>query len=424
MINKLILRRFYNSGFVRNVFQTASTRIILIPISLITSVIIAKAVGPEGRGVYAICLTIGALGIQFGNIGLHTSNTFHVSRSPDLFPYLFGNSIFISFFWGFSISGLAWAFFTFFPQLVPVQGILLFLGLIWIPIGLAYLLLQNLLLATQDIGSYNKIEVSTKLITLALIGGCVYFSDEISVKLIIIISLATLLSGLIWAFWTILHKRQTSLLLSYPIFKKGLPLGIKSYIGSFMGYLLIRIDLLMINDFLGEKDAGLYDIAMNASEMVFLLSYVVGMILFPKLSALNDINEKWRLTKEVCFWLTIIMAGLSCVGVLFAKPIILFLYGIAFEGCTPALILLILGKPLLAINLLLNLFVASIHVPLSAIPMGILSVVINIFLNLQLIDLYGIEGAAISSIICFALLTIFHFYYARKYLRNGYPAQA
>ena len=55
--------------------ETFSTRILLIVVSLITSVFVARALGPEGRGLYAIALTVSMLGIQFSNLGLHSSNT-------------------------------------------------------------------------------------------------------------------------------------------------------------------------------------------------------------------------------------------------------------------------------------------------------------------------------------------------------------
>ena len=59
----------------KRVLETFSTRIFLIILSLITSVFVARTLGPEGRGLYAIALTIGMLGVQFSNLGLHSSNT-------------------------------------------------------------------------------------------------------------------------------------------------------------------------------------------------------------------------------------------------------------------------------------------------------------------------------------------------------------
>ena len=73
-------RKVLNSTFLLNVAETLLTRIVMIPIGLITSVILARVLGPEGRGLYAVAATISAIGEQFGNFGLHASNTYYVAR--------------------------------------------------------------------------------------------------------------------------------------------------------------------------------------------------------------------------------------------------------------------------------------------------------------------------------------------------------
>jgi O-antigen/teichoic acid export membrane protein len=419
-----LFKRAYKSVFVKQVFQTLSTRIVLIPLSLLLNVIVARVLGPEGRGLYALSLTIGAIGIQFCNFGLHSSNTYHVARTPSILPALFGNSIFVSFVFGGIFAGLGWYFFYLFPQYAPVTGLLQLLGLLWIPFGLAYLLLQNLLIGLQDVRSYNIIEISTKIFYAILIGCGFLLLERISAESILTAALLTLLFSFIWAFWKMKAHLGSPPVISISVFKQCLPFGIKSYIGSLLGYLLMRIDLLMINNFLSEKETGLYDIAVNMSEFIYLLPSIAGMILFPKLSSIINIQEKWRLTKEVGIWLIIMMVIICSLGALLASPIIKILYGDLFIDCIPAFIYLILAKFVLSINLVLSTFIASIHVPLMSIPFGILLVILNIYLNIILISKIGIIGAAIASIICYFLLTIFHFYFAMKYSRNGYPVQA
>ena len=63
------------SDFIQKILETFSTRVLLIIFSLATSIIIARSLGPEGRGLYALAITIGTMGVQFTNMGLHSSNT-------------------------------------------------------------------------------------------------------------------------------------------------------------------------------------------------------------------------------------------------------------------------------------------------------------------------------------------------------------
>ena len=94
------IKKAVNSDLSQKVVETFVTRILLIGIGLVTSVIVARILGPEGRGLYAVALAVGAIGMQFGNLGLHASNTYYVSRDRSLLPLLVSNTLLVSFAFG------------------------------------------------------------------------------------------------------------------------------------------------------------------------------------------------------------------------------------------------------------------------------------------------------------------------------------
>jgi len=409
------------SDLIQKVVETFSTRVLLIVFSLATSIIVARSLGPEGRGLYALAMTIGLLGIQFTNLGLHSSNTFYVARNPNLLSPLMGNSLLVSFCVGGIGTIVAGLFFNAFPEIAPIQGPLLLIALAWIPFGLAYLLNQNLMLGIQEMRAFNKLEIFNKAISIILI-VVVIFSGWVSPTSLFSTSFLALVICLIWSF-NILNKHiARPIHLSKSLFRKHLPYGIKAYLGSLIGFLLLRVDILMVDRILGKKEVGLYDIAVNMSDMIYLFPMVVSTILFPKLSRITDIKEKWNLSKNTGIVMLIIMAVI-CIGVAaLALPIIHLLYGKPFMGCVPAFIFLIICKFLMAANSIFSTFIASIYVPWTTVPFNLSTLGINIVLNLYWIEKYGIVGAAMSSIVCFLLLIAFHYFYTRKYLRSGLPA--
>ena len=409
------------TDLVQKILETFSTRILLILFSLVTSVIIARSLGPEGRGLYALAMTIGILGVQFTNMGLHSSNTFYVARDPNLLSPLMGNSLLISFSMGGLCAVIVGLIFHAFPEIAPIQGPLLYIALAWIPFGLAYLLNQNLILGIQETRSFNKLEIYNKAISIVLI-VTVILSGWVSASSLFVTSFLALLICFIWSF-NILNKHiARPIHISKSLFKRYLPYGIKAYLGSLVGFLLLRVDMLMINQMLGKKEVGLYDIAVSMSDMIYLFPMVVTTILFPKLSGITDIKEKWKLSKNTGTVMLIIMTVI-CIGVaVLAYPIIQLLYGKPFMACVPAFIFLIICKFIMAANSIFVTFISSIYVPWTTIPFNFSVLGINIILNFYWIEQYGIVGAAMSSIVCFLLLIIFHFYYTRKYLRSGVPA--
>ena len=81
----------------------------LTAVSLATGVLTARLLGPEGRGEYFLGVTVLTLAAQLATLGLHSSNTYLLSRRSEALPALVANS-----FW-FALTGgalSALAFFT------------------------------------------------------------------------------------------------------------------------------------------------------------------------------------------------------------------------------------------------------------------------------------------------------------------------
>jgi O-antigen/teichoic acid export membrane protein len=414
---KISIKRILASDYFIKVAETFSTRVILIFLSLITGVVIARPLGPDGRGAFAMAMLVGTMGAQFSNLGLHSSNTLYIARDPSLLAPLLGNSLAISLGFGTIAAALGFALYIIFPGMIPIDETLFKLGLIWIPLSLTSLFLQNLLIGMQEIRTYNKIELVSKFFNIILLGIIIAY-DLVSPGTVFLAALLTLPFSFLYAlkFLYIFLKQRISL--SITMFKKTLPYGIKSYIGSIIWFLLLRTDLYMVNKYEGEKSAGLYDVAFNLSETFYILPSIILFILFPKLCAIKNIQEKWILARKVGLCLTLILLLMFIVSSVLAEFIIVLLFGEAFIASTTVFILLIVGKILISINSIFSNFIASIHVPVISIPFNASIVVLNIYLNFILIKSYGMAGAALSSIICFGLLIPFHMYFTFKYLRN------
>ena len=222
---KLLLKQLIKSEFFINVAETFTTRIILIVLSLVTGVIIARMLGPEGRGLFAMAMVVGTLGVQCTNLGLHSSNTIYVARDINNLPSLLGNSLIVSFGFGSLICCACWLIFTLYPQYAPVDGILLILGLLWIPLGLAYLFLQNLLIGMQEIRTYNKIEIYAKLFNIFIL-GLLIFQDWVTPTTIFFAALLTLPFSFIFALKKLNRFLKNKISPSMATFKMSLPYGL------------------------------------------------------------------------------------------------------------------------------------------------------------------------------------------------------
>jgi len=414
---RAIYHRVHSSDFIRKVGETFVTRVLLIGIGLVTSVIVARILGPEGRGFYAVAITIGAIGVQFGNLGLHTSNTYYVAGDRGLLPALAANTIIVSFAVGGVGTVLIWMIFQLWPQMAPVRGLLLILSLLWIPFGLAYMLLQNLLIGIQDVRTYNKIELLTKALGLGLIGVLI-ITGTVGVETLFLVALIVLIIGLFWALLRLRTHIFTLPLPSLTLFKETIRYGSKAYLAAFFAFLVLRVNLLMVKYILGAEEAGYYSIAATMADTVYMLPVVIGTILFPKLSAMTHDQEKWAFTRKMAVSVGVVTVVLATFAGLLAGPVVRILFGELFVPAVPAFIWLLPGIVFLSINTCYMNYFASIGMPLITVVSPGLAAIVNIAVNLKLIPWWGIVGASITSVLSYGLMLVASIIYVSYFREN------
>ncbi len=406
------------SDFVRKVAETLTTHIFVAFIGFITSVMVARILGAEGQGLYAIATTVSAIGVQFGNLGLHSSNMYYISREPRLLPELVGNSLLVSFLFGGAGAVAAWSIFSLAPNLVPIHGTLLILALGWIPFGLACLLLQNLLLGMQEVRAYNKVELVKKILGVCFI-GCILLFGWVTVENVF---LATLL-GLVISFGFVLWRLKFLLtqipLPSFDVFKSNIGFGIKAYASDFFAFMVLRVDILFVNYYLGTKDAGLYAVAVGMINLINMFPVVVGSLFFPKLCAVNEWKDRFRLVRKVCIVMAIIMIPVTMTAMLVADILFATVFGHSFANSAIPFRWLLPGALLLSVEVMLRRILISDEYRIEVVWSWLITLTVNIILNFYLIPRMGIKGAACASSASFVLLTAMTILLLRRFVAKS-----
>jgi O-antigen/teichoic acid export membrane protein len=389
------VRRVTASGFFRNVAVTFTNRILLLGIGFVASVIVARVLGPEGRGAYAVAVAIGAIGVQFCNLGLHASNTYTVAKKPELLSTLVVNSAVVGIGLGGAVAAAVSLVFSLHPTLAPLHGLLLWLSLCWLPFGLCYLLFQNLLLGIGEIRAYNQVELASKILSVILIGA-VILSGFVTAETVFAMGLLALGWSLVWTF-TILNRHAVHLARpSFDLFREGLGYSLRGYVAALFAFVALRLDLLLIQYLLGVEQAGYYSVAVTLTDALYMLPMTVGTILFPALSGMCDDAERWRFSKRIAGVIGLIMMAIAVIASFGSGPLIRTLYGPAFQPATAAFVWLLPGIVLLSVSSLLMNYLASIGMPPVVMYSSGIAAIANVALNLNLIPSLGIQGASIS----------------------------
>src|SRR5260370_7484542 len=283
-VSAQLWRRVAGTELRRNVIESYGTRVLVVAVTFATAVVIARELGPSGRGFYAVAAAVGAIGVRFSNLGLHLSNTYYVAKARALLPALIGNTLAVVFVAGV-VTVLPGVGLVFWQKLSPVHGTLLILALASVPVGLAYLLTQGLLLGVNEVRAYNQIERGSKLLVLALI--CIPALVHLgTVELFFGLTLLSALLGFLWALLRLRRVSTQPLAPSPSVFLPSICTRINAHTILFFGFLVLRIDLLMVKHMLGATEAGYYSISQVVAENTMMFPVVLGSLLFPKLSAL------------------------------------------------------------------------------------------------------------------------------------------
>src|SRR3989442_6661807 len=373
-------QRAFASVFAGKGGEPFAPRVFLIGGGVVASVMVAGALGPEGRGLYAVAGALAGMGVRFGNLGLHSANTYFAAGNRRLLPRLAGNSLAVSAALGAVAVGALWGIAFLRPDIAPLSGTLLLLTSASIPIGLAYLLLQNLLIGVQEVRDFNRIEIVTRLLSLTLIALAI-LQGSVSPEALFAAGLAASAVGLarvlrrLWRLAPVIPRPSPDLLRAHLVY------GLKSYLACFFAYLVVRFDLLMVQHMLGMRQAGYYSIAASMADLVYLLPSIIGTLLFPKLVARATREEKWRLTAGVSGFVLVMITGLVGGAALLARPIIRLLFGADFLPAAPAFVLLAIAMIFYGVKNVGSHYPGSLAFPWVSGLLWIGACALNIILN-------------------------------------------
>jgi O-antigen/teichoic acid export membrane protein len=170
-----------------------------------------------------------------------------------------------------------------------------------------------------------------------------------------------------------------------------------------------QADILLIGYFLTATDVGYYAVAVSLSRFFWLIPDSIHRITYPATSdywaknnhtALNKMIDK-SMKYTTCI---LLLFGLG-VG-FFAKEIITTIFGNEFIRAVLPLQILIIGTVIFGIFKAVGGALGGIERVDLILKIAGLGALVNIILNISLIPLFGILGAAIATITSFSFVSI------------------
>lgn len=177
------------------------------------------------------------------------------------------------------------------------------------------------------------------------------------------------------------------------------------------------IDTLLIGVFLSQGAVAVYEVAWRFSGFALILTNAVTTVLYPRLSALVEASEYQHIrpfgVKGYFYTVTPIIA-LFAGGVVLGEQLVSILYGVDYIGAFLPFIVLLAARVFYSIRRIAVITLYAVGHDELVARVSIAAVVLNVLLNVTLIPLYGINGAAVGSLCSYALLGIVTAYYVQN----------
>jgi len=397
-------RYFVNTGwmFVGQIFSLAT--------SFFIGAWIARYLGPENYGILNYALAFAGLFGFIATLGVDSILNRELVKFPERRDELLGTAFRLKL-----IGGLI-AF-----CLAVIGAIILFdnylLRLLIILFAVSYIL-QSL----NVISSYFQAEVKARKNVQALVLATLVSS---ALKVVVIL----LNYGVIWIMviymldflWQglgfIRAYGSSGLKIKSWQFNKNLARKILHdswllMLASAAGALYLKIDQVMIGVMLGNREVGLYAVAVKLVEVWYFIPGIICASLFPAIiNARKNGLEIYRARLNNLYILLLIIAtAIAVVMTFLARPITLFLFGDSYLAAISVLRIYVWSNLGLFLGTAVYQYlIAEDRIKLIFIITGV-AMLTNIALNWVLIPKLGLVGAAWATLISYAVVPLGGFY--------------
>jgi O-antigen/teichoic acid export membrane protein len=385
----------------RRTLGVFSTNVVVLAIGYIASILLARFLGAEGRGLVAVIQTGTSVLAGLGGIGTQNAATYYASRRPRRRAYVLGNGLahagvllVVSIAAAFALMGELQ------QRVAPgYDARIWLLAALLVPTFYLDVLVSNLLAAQSSFSLRNRLSVAGRIVTavatVAVVGWLGW-----GVPGAIIATAPTLLVPTMGGMRVL---ARNGIALSRPVQAASLRYGARVQVGALLHFLNARFDVIVLSAFAPLATVGAYAIAQIVAELVLLFPNAMGYVLRAQVASGSRKDSlsgaALRLNGTVV---------LACVlGVLLVgPPMIVYGFGPGFHSALVPFLILLPGMWFLSAGGLVQDALSGRGRPGLSSLLAVGEVIITIALDLILIPSYGAVGAAIASVCAYAFYGI------------------
>ncbi len=393
-------------SFVRQGVGTLASRTALYAAAFFANILIARFLGPEGKGQVSLVIFTITIVIDLAAMGVPSALVFFVGQRLHDVRRLFGAGVVL-------YAALVVAFSLLYLAVIPHLHDTLFSKL---PLWLMYFLLlafpitsatryaQHIALGLRQVFRFNFVSVLDRAGYVTLLLIILWGLERSVVGVVAAEVLARLISCTVALYW-LLSTVKPVLGFGRKVMTSLLGYGLRAHLMLVIALISYRVGLYVLRYFHDDATVGQYSIALNVAEVLLFIPNSFGIILFSRTSGSTK-EEADRFTPIAArnvLLVTIIAAAVLAIAAPVLVPLV---FGRDFRPAVSPFFVLLPGVVIFALYRVLSYDIIGRGFPLRVSIASATGLLANLATAIILVPAMGAMGAAWGNFAGYVVTTI------------------
>ena len=402
-------------SFLASVNVVAMTYAVDGLLAFASGVIVARALGPDGRGAVGLFTVSTAIAQMVLGLGFANAAIYYVNKREMAVPEVVAAAHVIT---------LASLVATTLAVLMTVliagsdalgDGVTAWLLIAAVPALMYAATLRAVLQSTSRFMEMGIATLAQPFVMLSLV-SVVYAVGNPSPSLFVIFWILSNMATALFAVTRIGAKNLDLALIVRPrwaTLRRLARFGVQGETGNVLQLLNYRLDQYLVRAFVGLAGVGIYAVGVSLTEGVWLLANAVAIVLLPRLTAAEPDEVRWMAPLATRNTLLVASVGAIALGVV-AKWLVPAFFTHRFDASVGALWWLLPGTVALTGSKVITSYIFSQGRPFVNTLITLASLAVTLVALLLLVPPFGINGAAAASSVAYITHFIVALYAYRR----------
>lgn len=370
-----------------------------LPISLVAGVVVARLLGPSERGLFSFLQLLGAFLLPVATFGLGASVTYLVSTRRKSPSEVIVPSMAVGALQGLALGAIVlicWRAGLLGDAARSIPQYIILIAVCLLPIQGAFILGSRVPLGDSWFSLSNALTLLQPIIQSALLLGLVALMHYGLAGAMgsILLTHAFLLAILAVGLWRRYRPACSPLA---PFLREAVPYGVRVWLGDLTVRANLRLDQFLLGIWGSASELGVYAIAVNLTELLWLAPDSFAIVLFNRIASSANDQERLALIERVHRATFAAMVILAAVVASLGGAVIRLAYGQAYAPAYEILLLLLPGTVAMTTVKLLTKYYSGIGAPGQSSLIQVVGAIASAVLYAALIPRGGAVAAAVAS---------------------------